>query len=149
MNESVAASGKIRENIQVTIKEWLHRKNGMKREVLSLVGTLQHAAKVIRPGRTFVYQIYSTAAKVQELEYFTCLNKEFQSRPVLVAYVLGSVERCYFPPAKKYSRCYGTDRCLWFVVLHSLLYGSMATIGVASRMGQPIHNGKRASPYCP
>ena len=64
--------------IQATIKEWLHRKNATKREVLSLVGTLQHAAKVIRPGRTFVSRMYSTAAKVQELDYFTRL-KEFQS----------------------------------------------------------------------
>ena len=50
-----------------------------KREVLSLVGTLQHAARVIRPGRTFVSRMYSTAAKVKELDNFTRLNKEFQS----------------------------------------------------------------------
>ena len=67
------------ERIKTTIEVWLHRKNATKREVLSLVGILQHAAKVIRPGRTFVSRMYSTAAKVQELDYFTRLNKEFQS----------------------------------------------------------------------
>ena len=65
--------------MQATIKEWLHKKKATKREVLSLVGLLQHAAKVVRPGRTFVSRMYSTAAKVQELDYFTRLNKEFQS----------------------------------------------------------------------
>lgn len=67
------------ERIQATIREWLGKKKATKREVLSLVGILQHAAKVVRPGRTFVNRMYSTAAKVQELDYFTRLNKEFQS----------------------------------------------------------------------
>ena len=50
-----------------------------KREIFSLVRVLQHATKVVRPGRTFVSRLYAVAAKVQELDYFTCLNKEFQS----------------------------------------------------------------------
>lgn len=61
--------------IQATIQEWLHRKS----DILSLVGLLQHAAKVVRPGRTFVSRMYSVAASVQELDYFTCLNREFRS----------------------------------------------------------------------
>ena len=36
------------------IKAWLPRKKATKREILSLVGTLQHATKVVRPGKTFV-----------------------------------------------------------------------------------------------
>jgi hypothetical protein len=43
------------ERIQATIKEWLHRKNATKREVLSLVGVLQYTAKVIRrPPRSYI-----------------------------------------------------------------------------------------------
>lgn len=63
----------------VTIERWLHRRNATKREILSLVGVLQHAAKVVRPGRTFVSRMYSVAAAVQELDYYTRLNKEFRS----------------------------------------------------------------------
>lgn len=63
----------------VTIERWLHRRNATKREILSLVGVLQHAAKVVRPGRTFVSRMYSIAAAVQELDYYTRLNKEFRS----------------------------------------------------------------------
>ena len=64
---------------QSIIQEWLGKKNAKKREILSLVGVLQHAAKVVRPGRTFVSRMYITAAKVSELDHFTCLNKEFRS----------------------------------------------------------------------
>lgn len=63
--------------IQATIHEWLHKKSAKKRDILSLVGLLQHAAKVVRPGRTFVSRMYSVAASVQELDYFTRLNREF------------------------------------------------------------------------
>ena len=65
--------------IQATIHEWLGKKKATKREILSLVGLLQHAAKVVCPGRTFVRRMYSVAARVPELDYYTCLNKEFHS----------------------------------------------------------------------
>ena len=65
--------------IQTTIVEWLNKRSATKREMLSLVGVLQHAAKVVRPGRTFVRRMYSVAARAQELDYFTHLNKEFKS----------------------------------------------------------------------
>ena len=67
------------DRIQTAIQEWLNKRSATKREILSLVGVLQHAAKVVRPGRTFVSCMYAVAAKVQELDYFTRLNKEFQS----------------------------------------------------------------------
>lgn len=51
--EARLPSDKLR-RIQATIQEWLGRRNATKREILSLVGILQHAAKVVRPGRTFV-----------------------------------------------------------------------------------------------
>ena len=38
------------ERIQTTLQEWLHKKSATKREILSLVGILQHAAKIVRPG---------------------------------------------------------------------------------------------------
>lgn len=50
-----------------------------KREILSLVGLLQHASKVVRLGRTFTARMYSTAAKVKESNYFTRVNRDFRS----------------------------------------------------------------------
>ena len=65
--------------IRALLSSWLTRKKATKREILSLVGLLQHASKVVRPGRTFTARMYNTAARVKELHYFTRLNKEFRS----------------------------------------------------------------------
>ena len=62
-----------------SIAGWLDKKKATKREILSLVGLLQHAAKVVWPGRSFVSRMYSMAARVLELDYYTRLNHEFQS----------------------------------------------------------------------
>ena len=61
------------------LSSWLHRKAATKREILSLVGLLQHTTKVVRSGRTFVARMYSTGAKLRELTFFTRLNKDFRS----------------------------------------------------------------------
>ena len=65
--------------IKASLTKWLGKKTATKREILSLVGLLQHATKVIRCGRTFVARMYATAAKVKQLHFFTRLNKEFRS----------------------------------------------------------------------
>ena len=65
--------------IRQLITSWLGKKKATKREILSLVGLLQHATKVIRCGRTFVSRMYSAAARIKELDHFTRLNKEFRS----------------------------------------------------------------------
>ena len=41
-----------------------------KREILSLVRSLQHASKVVRPGRIFTARMCSTAARVKEFHHF-------------------------------------------------------------------------------
>ena len=43
--------------VQATVGEWLGRKAGQQRELESLVGLLQHAVKVVPPGRRFVRRI--------------------------------------------------------------------------------------------
>ena len=57
----------------------VRKKKATKREILSLVGLLQHATKVLKPGRTFVSRRYNTAAKIKELHYYTTLTKAFKS----------------------------------------------------------------------
>ena len=43
---------------KATLRSWRGRKTATKAEIQSLAGTLQHAAKVVRPGRCFVRLIY-------------------------------------------------------------------------------------------
>ena len=65
--------------MQGMLKAWLSRKKATKRDILSLVGTLQHATKVVRPGKTFVSRMYLTAAKLKKMHFITRLNKAFRS----------------------------------------------------------------------
>ena len=65
--------------LQLLVTEWLDKSKATKRDILSLVGHLQHATKVIRQGRTFVSRLYMTAAKVKKLNFYTRLNREFRS----------------------------------------------------------------------
>ena len=65
--------------IQKLLKTWLTSKKANKRQILSLVGTFQHATKVVRPGRAFGSRMYSTAAKLVEMYFITWLNKAFWS----------------------------------------------------------------------
>jgi len=58
---------------------WMGKKKATKCHILSLVGQLQRASKVIRCGRSFVSWMYAAAAKVKELDYYTWLNKDFRS----------------------------------------------------------------------
>ena len=40
--------------LRVEVSQWVHRTSARKREILSLVGSLQYATKVVRCGRAFV-----------------------------------------------------------------------------------------------
>ena len=67
------------QRIRTMVAAWLSRKKASKREILSLVGLLQHATKVVKPGRTFVARMYSEAARLKSLSHFTRLTKDFHS----------------------------------------------------------------------
>ena len=65
--------------IRTQLAAWLEKKKATKREILSLVGLLQHATKVVKSGRTFLSRMYSRAARLRELHYYTKLTKDFRS----------------------------------------------------------------------
>ena len=65
--------------IHQEMENWADKRKATKRQILSLVGLLQHATKVIKCGRSFVARMYTAAAKVKELNHFTRLNVEFRS----------------------------------------------------------------------
>ena len=67
------------QRVKELITTWLSKKSSTKRDILSLVGLLQHITKVVQSGRTFVSRMYATAAKVQQLDFYTRLNKDFRS----------------------------------------------------------------------
>ena len=69
---------KLRE-LKLLITKWLSRKAGTKRELLSLIGKLSHAAKIVAPGRIFLRQMINVAHRVKHLDHWVHLNQEFKS----------------------------------------------------------------------
>jgi len=49
--------------IQQLLTTWFPKKKARKRQILSLVGTLQHATKVVRSGRMFVARMLLSLAR--------------------------------------------------------------------------------------
>ena len=66
-------------NLQSLIKSWQGRKSCTKRKLLSLIGHLQHAGKVVKLGRTFVRHMIDLATMAKELHHHIRLNLSFRS----------------------------------------------------------------------
>ena len=65
--------------IKYELHHWLKKRRAAKRQILSRIGLLQHASKVVVRGRTFTARMYSKAARVKKLHYFTKLDSTFHS----------------------------------------------------------------------
>ena len=61
------------------IRDWLGRRSCRKRELQSLVGKLQHACKVVKPGRSFLRQMFELLAGVHKDYHHIRLNTSFRS----------------------------------------------------------------------
>lgn len=62
-----------------SVREWAGRKGGKKREVESLLGHLQHAATVVRPGRTFVRRLIERLSMVHSRDGWVHFNQFIRS----------------------------------------------------------------------
>ena len=61
------------------IRRWKGRKACTKRELLSLIGQLQHASCVVRPGRTFLRRMINLSKTARRPHHNIRLNKGFRS----------------------------------------------------------------------
>ena len=65
--------------LQQSIAAWRTRKCCTKRDLLSLIGTLQHAAKVVRPGRAFIRRMIDLSMVRSHPSATLRLNREFRA----------------------------------------------------------------------
>ena len=65
--------------LQRTIREWESRRTCTKRELLSIIGQLQHACCVVRPGRSFLRRMIDLSRSVKEMDRPIRLNRGFKS----------------------------------------------------------------------
>ena len=69
---------KLQRLVQI-LQEWGDRRRCTKRELLSLIGILQHAATVIRFGRAFVRALIDLAHSISALHHHIYLNQEVRA----------------------------------------------------------------------
>ncbi len=67
------------ERLCTMIRDWESKKSCTKRELLSLIGYLQHACRVIKPGRSFLRRMIDLSARVRALHHRVRLNAGFRS----------------------------------------------------------------------
>lgn len=67
------------QRVRELVIEWRGKKACTKRELLSLIGLLQHAAKVVKPGRTFVRRMIDLSMIAKKPQDHLRLNKAFRS----------------------------------------------------------------------
>ena len=65
--------------LKALISQWQYKKSCTKRELLSLIGQVQHACKVVRPGRTFLRRMIDLSTQAKELHHHLRLNAAFRS----------------------------------------------------------------------
>ena len=65
--------------LQEEIEKWSSTRSSTKRNLLSLIGQLQHACCVIRLGRTFLRQMITLSTTAKKLHHRIRLNKGFRS----------------------------------------------------------------------
>lgn len=67
------------QELQDLLLQWQGRKACTRRELESITGKLAHAAKVFRPGKTFMGRMFKLLGGVQRAHHRVRLNLSFQS----------------------------------------------------------------------
>ena len=67
------------QELQDLIQSWLGRRLCQKRELQSLTGKLQHACKVVRPGRTFLRRVFELLKEGSKRHHHIRLGSAFRS----------------------------------------------------------------------
>ena len=112
------------ERVKQPVKEWCGRKAARWRELESLLGLLQHAAKVVSPGRRFVRRIIQALTGVKHGDHYVRLGAEIV-RSVMVAQVSRQEEWSGYSPNLKYGSGPPCIRCI-------------RLMGLCSNLEQPV-----------
>ena len=67
------------EQLQALVEKWSRRRSCRKRELLSLIGKLAHACKVVRVGRLFLRRMINYSMKAKRLDHWIHLTEEFRA----------------------------------------------------------------------
>lgn len=131
------------------LRHWMHKKAATKRSMLSLIGELAHASKVVAPGRTFLRRMLDTAHSRPSLNHWIRLNQEFRADvmwwhafvdqwngvSLLAAHVYQTPAVSVFTDASGSWGCGATDGNSWF---QCAWHHSWRDINIATKELVPI-----------
>ena len=137
------------DHLRNLIAQWLSKKAATKREMLSLIGELAHASKVVIPGRIFLRRMIDCAHLRKQLTDWIRLNEEFKSDlywwhtylgqwngvSLLAAHVYHPPDTTLFTDASGNWGCGGTAGLEWFQCPWSEQW---ATVNIATKELVPI-----------
>ena len=109
------------------ITTWLVKKACTCRELESLIGTLHHACKVIRPGRSFLRWAISLHSIAKQKHHHIRLNAEFRSDMMwwkIFCYSMEWHSNHYF---KRPTRCNDHIRCFGYLGVWSMVQAQMVS----------------------
>ena len=66
-------------DLKAQLRTWRTRRACRKRELLSLLGLLNHACKAVRVGRAFLRRLIDVSTRAKQLDHFIRLNEEARS----------------------------------------------------------------------
>ena len=153
-NELRLPGDKLR-RLQALLEQWGDRRSCTRRQLESLVGLLNHACKVVRPGRSFLRRMIDLLHSRPPLCPRPCgpspVEQEVPSGPGMVAMLRPGLERgVLFAYTHLPSCLYGSLRCiravgLWGMVCRPVVAGALGY----QYMGPPYcRQGAAPNPGC-
>ena len=67
------------QRLKALLESWRERRSYKKRDLLSLIGLLSHACKVVWAGRVFLRRLIDLSMIPKHPDHFVCLNEEARS----------------------------------------------------------------------
>ncbi len=67
------------QQLQVLVEQWSRKRACRKKEMLSLIGKLAHACKVVRVGRLLLRRMIDQSMKAKKLDHWIHLTAEFRA----------------------------------------------------------------------
>ena len=140
------------DRLQATLNRWMHgtaaaapRGSMKKRDLLSLIGLLNHAATVVRPGRAFLRSLIDASTAVRDLDHWAHLDMGARADLAWWSTFLHTWNGVSITPPMNIPLVMVSDAS-GFLGLWRIVRGFMVSTPVATGMGISLHRGKRASP---
>ena len=150
------------------LSHWRHCRSCTKKDLQRFLGHLSHAATVIRPGRIFLYNLFSLLSRLSAPNHYTRLNLDTRADIAWWQCLLQHWNGCsFFPPAAPSCqvssdasgsfRCgaYSADLGLWFQLSwpqswssNSIAAKELVPIVISAALWGPHWSGKHVRFHC-